>query len=158
MIELGKEKKKVPGKDKWETPATIPLIPLVGLNHRQDILHMPRIMVHYYSTDETINQFAIGCIINPSLNCNKVLRIQVGKCLSLSFAARTMETIKDCLRKINTCVMALIIIYENNGETSNKVYILLSCVVYYLIYNYACIYYLPCQSKVLSFVSSKTTF
>ena len=145
MIELEKEKKKVPGKDKWETPATIPLIPLVGLNHRQDILHMPRIMVHYYSTDETINQFATGCIINPSLNCNKVLRIQVRKFLSLSFAARTMETIKDCLRKKNTCVMALIIIYENNGEIPKQLYRVLYCVVYYPIDNYVCIDYLLFQ-------------
>ena len=66
--------KKLPGKDKWETLDVILLMPLVGVNNCQPILHMSKIMVHCYSTDETINQFVIGYIINPSLNCNKVFR------------------------------------------------------------------------------------
>ena len=78
MIEL-KKKETLPGKDKWETLAVIPLMPLVGVNNIQPILHMYKIMVKCYSTDETINQFVIGYMINPSLNCNKVFRIQVEK-------------------------------------------------------------------------------
>ena len=113
---MKKEKEKVPGKDEWETPAIITLMPLVGVNHRQSILHMSKIMVHYYTTNENINQFEIGYTINHSLNCNKVFRIKVEKCLSISFAARKTETIKYCPRKKNTCVMALIMIYENSGE------------------------------------------
>ena len=72
---------------------------LVGVNYRQNILHMSRIMVHCYSIDETINQFAIGYMINPSLNCNKVLRLHVKKNLSVSFHSRRMETIRDFLKK-----------------------------------------------------------
>ena len=56
---------------------------LVGVNHCQPILYMSKIMVYYYSTDETINPFAIGYMINPSLNCNKVFIVQVEKCLSV---------------------------------------------------------------------------
>ena len=62
-----KRNKKSPGKDKWETLVVIPLMPLVGVNCRQPILHMSKIMVHCYTTDETINHFAIGYMINPSL-------------------------------------------------------------------------------------------
>ena len=69
-----------------------------------------------------------------------------------------METIKDCLRNNNTCVMALILIYENNGEKPKKVYRLLSCVVYSLIENYVCIDILSCQSKTSISISSKPTF
>ena len=65
-------------------------MPLVGVNRRQPILHMSKIVVLFYSIDETINQFAIGYIINPSLNCNKVFRLQVEKFLSVSFHSRTM--------------------------------------------------------------------
>ena len=68
-----------------------------------------------------------------------------------------METIKDYFRKNNTCVMALIMFYENNGEKT-KMYRVLSCVVYSLIDNYVCIDYLACQLKTLSFISSKPTF
>ena len=32
MIELEKEKKKIPGKDKWETLDVISLMPLVGVS------------------------------------------------------------------------------------------------------------------------------
>ena len=69
-----------------------------------------------------------------------------------------MENIKYFLRKNNTCVMALIMIYENNGEKQKKVYRVLSCVVYSLIENYVCIEYLSCQSKKLSSISSKPKF
>ena len=89
---------------------------LVGVHHCQPILHMSKIMFHYYSTDKTINQFEISYMINPSLYCDKVFIIQVEKCLSLSFDTRTMKTIKEFLRNNNTCVMAIFMIYDNVGE------------------------------------------
>ena len=70
---------------------------------------MSKIIFHCYSTDESINQFSISYMINPSLNCNKLFIEQVEKFSSVSFHKNTMETIKDCLRENNTCVMALII-------------------------------------------------
>ena len=56
-----------------------------------------------------------------------------------------MKTIRDFLLKNNTSVMALIMIYENNGEIPKQMYRVLSCVVYSLIENYVCIDYLSCQ-------------
>ena len=103
---------------------------------------MSKIMVYCYTTDKTINQFEIGYMINPSLNCNKVFKEQVEKFSSVSFYKNKMETIRDYLKKTNACVMALIIIYENNGE--KKVYKVLSCVLYSLIENNICIDYLLC--------------
>ena len=41
--------------------------------------------------------------------------------------------------------MALIMIYDNNGGNAEKVYRVLSCVIYYIIDNYVCINYLSCQ-------------
>ena len=52
-------------------------MPLVGVNNSQYILHVSKRMVRCYSTDESIDQFSIGYIINPSLNYNKVFREQV---------------------------------------------------------------------------------
>ena len=88
IIELEKEKKKVPGKDKWETLPVIPLITLVGVNNCQTILHMSKIMIHYYSTDETINQFSIGYMINPSLKFKNSFITQVENFLSVYFLLR----------------------------------------------------------------------
>ena len=52
----------------------IPLLPLVGLNNCQPILHMSKIMIYIYSKDEKINQFAIVYTIKPSLPINKIFR------------------------------------------------------------------------------------
>ena len=77
-------------------------------------------MVHCYTTDETINKFAVGYIIKPSLKFNNVFIIQFEKCLIVSFSYRTMKTIKYCLMKKNTFVIKIITSYENNGEIPKK--------------------------------------
>ena len=115
-------------------------------------------MVHCYYTDETINQFSIGYMINPSLNCNRVFIVQVENFLSVSFASSKMETIRDFLKNKNTCVIDTIMTYDKNGGNVKTVYRVLSCVVYYLIDNYVCNNYLLCQSKTLISISFKPTF
>ena len=115
-------------------------------------------MVRCYSADESINKFSIGYMINHSLNCNKVFREQVENFLSFSFHEITMETIKYFMRKKNTCVMALIMFYENNREKLKKVYRVLSCVIYSFIDNCVCVDCLSCESKTLSSISSKPAF
>ena len=86
-------------------------------------------------------------MINPLLNCNRVFRQQVEECLSFTFHSRIMETIKYCLRKNNTCVMALIFMNDNNGVKPKKMYKVLTCVLYSLMENYVCFDYLSCQAK-----------
>ena len=80
----------------------------------QPILHMFKILVHIYSIDDSINQFSIDYMIKPSLHFNKVFREQVEKYLSTTLNEKTMENIKGCLKNKNTCVIELIIFYENN--------------------------------------------
>ena len=77
-------------------------------------------MVHCYSIDEIINQFEIGYIINSSLNYKRVFTEQVEICLSSTFHEKKMESIKYFLRKKNTCVMELIMFYDNNGIKPKK--------------------------------------
>ena len=96
------------------------LIPLEGINHLQPILHMSKIMVHCYYTDESINQFAIGYMIYYSLNCNKVFRKHVEIWWIVLFYEKKKENIKDFWRKKNTCVMELIIFFKNNKENPKK--------------------------------------
>ena len=158
MIESEKDNKKVQAKDKWEIIAIIPLIPIVGVNHRLPILHTSKRMVHCYTTVKNINQFAIGYVINPSLNFNNEFITQVEKCLGVSFSIRTMKTINNCLMKNNTCVMAPMMIYENNGGIPKKLYRVLCCVFYTLIENCFCIDYLSCQPKNLNAISYNPTF
>ena len=117
-------------------------MPLVGVNHRQPILHMSMIMVHFYYIDETMNQFEIGYMINPSINCDKAFREKVEKFLNSTFNSRTMETFTDFLKNKNTCIMELIMFYGNNGIKPKKLYRSLSCVIFLIINNYVCIDYI----------------
>ena len=114
IIELAKEKKKIPAKDKWELPDVIQIISIV-------VLHMSKIMLHIYTTKMTIYQFAIGYMINNFLYINRLFREQAQKCLGFSFYTKTMKNIRYCLLKKNISVMALIMIYENSGKAIGKV-------------------------------------
>ena len=100
---------------------------------------MSKIMVHIYVTDKTVHQFAIGYMINPSLNINKMFKTQVEKCLGCYFSIKAMNSIKTFLTKNNISVVALIMIYETVGVSIKKVIRVLSCIVYTLVDNYVCI-------------------
>ena len=59
-------------------------------NNCQPILHMSKILVHIYSTDDFINQFSIGFIINPSLHVNKMFIEQFEKFSNATFNEKKM--------------------------------------------------------------------
>ena len=126
---------KFPAKDKWELPAAIPLMQIVRVNHSLPILHLSKIMIHVYSIENTIHQFAISNMINPSLLINNVFRTQVPKFLGCSFSIKTKKTIRYCMLKNNISVMELIMIYETVGIDIRKMYRVLSYVIYALIDN-----------------------
>ena len=56
-----------------------------------------------------------------------------------------MEHIRDVMRKKDTFVIALIMLYESKSKNPLKVYRVLICAIYSLIKNYFCIEYLCCQ-------------
>ena len=74
---IGGKKRKKETKYRWETLNVIPLLPLVGVNHRQPILHMFKIIVHIYSRNEGVDKFSIGYMLNPSLHGNNLFIEQV---------------------------------------------------------------------------------
>ena len=106
---------------------------------------MSKRMVHLYTTDERINRFAIGCMINPSLHVNKVFMEQVANFLNATFHENTMVPITYVMKNRNTCVLVLIILYEDKVTIPKQIDRVLSFVLYSLIDNYVCIDYLSCQ-------------
>ena len=62
------------------------------------------------------------------------------------------------MRKKDTCIIALVMFYENKTKNSTKVYRVLSCVLYSVIDNYVWIDYLCCHSKTLRIISSDRIF
>ena len=117
---IGKNKIKIPAKYKWEPPVVIPLMPIVGVNHRLLLLRMSKITVNIYTIDKTVHQFAIGYMINTSLHIDKMFKTQVEKGLGCYISIETMQSIKTCLMRKNTSVMALIMIYETFGISIKK--------------------------------------
>ena len=103
---------------------------------------MSKKMVYIYSTEQTVHQFAICYMINPSLHINKIFKTQVETLLGCFFSIKTMQTIKKNLMKKNTSFVALVIIYETVGISIKKVYIVSSCVFNNIIDKYVCIDYL----------------
>ena len=54
---------------------------IIGGKSLSTYITYAKIIIHCYSSDETINKISIGCMINPSLKCNKLFVEQVEKCL-----------------------------------------------------------------------------
>ena len=101
-----------------------------------------------------MNNFTIGYMLNTTLNVNKVFRDQVGKLLKDAFHPGNMSGINNVLKKESTCVISLVIFYENITTNPMKVFRVLIFVLYYVIDNYVCIEYICCQYKKLSVIYS----
>ena len=87
-------------------------MPIVGFIHRLPILHLPKTIINIYTKGKTINQFAIGYMINPPLKFNSASSTQVEKRLGYYYSIGTMKNIRNFLMKNNTSVMTLMMIYE----------------------------------------------
>ena len=49
----------------------MPMLPLLGDNHRLPLLYMDKPFIWLEETGERINEFEVGYMINPSLYVNK---------------------------------------------------------------------------------------
>ena len=93
---------------------------------------------------QTIIEFSIGYMINPTLNINKAFRKQANKCMETIFGTITKSHIKTTLAKNKTRVLELSLFYETR-QNPKKYFKVLSCVIYTIISNYVCIDYLACE-------------
>ena len=85
-------------------------------------------------------------MLNNELDINKAFKEQVKNNLAKSFSGTTMMPIKKVLKKENTCVLSLLMFYENRKNMILKV---LSSIVYYIMEHYVCVDYLCClQTKI----------
>ena len=126
------------------------MLSLLGENHRLPLFHMSKRFILLNETKQRIKQFTIGYMINPGLNVKKSFREQVEKCMFTPFGEITQLFIKATLSKNNTSVLALIMFYDTRVDHPKKAYRLFICVVYTIIKNYVCIYYLAGQLEQLS--------
>ena len=71
--------------------------------------------------NQRINEFSIGCMMNPNLNMNKVFREQVKVCMKTKFSTSTMTHISKILLKPNIRVLSLVMFFENRKKRKENV-------------------------------------
>ena len=123
---------------------------LLGNNCRIPLLHMSKIYIWLEETNQLINEFSVGFMMNPTLYSNRDFKDQVKLCLKYTFGPNTNSHISRTLQKPNTRVLALVIFYESGKTNIRKLLILLSCVIYTIMNKYVCIDYLGSEKSKLS--------
>ena len=73
MIAVGNENKKIKIKDKRNYCHHMPMVSLLGANHRLPLFHMAKCFIWINETKQRINEFTIRYMINPGLNVNKAI-------------------------------------------------------------------------------------
>ena len=119
---------------------------LLGTNHHLPLSHMAKSYIWLEETNEGMNKFSIGYMINPNFSINKAFKEQVTKCMKTAFGAIIQQHISKILSKNNTRVFALFMFYETRQKKPKKLFTVLSCVIYKIISNYVKTDYLCYES------------
>ena len=146
--------KKIETKHKLNQIHLLSMESVLGANFRISLIHMSKRKMYIEITNEQINEFYFAYMCNPTLYKHKVFKEQVKLCLNNTFGADTNKQINVILKRPNTRVIALILIYEHGSYSTIKIFKVLSCVVYTIIDKYVCIDYLCTINKILSELAS----
>ena len=93
---------------------------LSGTNHSLPLSHMAKSYIWFETKNERINEFSIGCMMNPDFSLNKDFKVQVTKCMKTTFGTMTQQHISKILSKTNTRVLALFMFYETRQKTQRN--------------------------------------
>ena len=72
-------------RDKWNQLNLMSIQYLVGTNHCLPLSHMAKSYIWLEETNQHINEFSIGYMMNPNLSMNKYFREQVKLCMKTTF-------------------------------------------------------------------------
>ena len=73
--------KTIETKDKWNQINPLDMQSLLGTNCHMPLLHMSKRYIWLEETNQRINEFSIGYMMNPNLNRNRYFKDQVKVCL-----------------------------------------------------------------------------
>ena len=77
--------------------------------------------------------------------------------LKRNISSKYHDWYRKCSEK-NTCVIALVMFYENRTTNPTKVYRVLSCVLYSVMEMFVCVDFICCQFKSIRYISSDNVF
>ena len=115
------ENKTIETKYKWNKLNLIDIQYVLRTNHCLPLSHMDKSYIWPEETNQRINEFSIGYMMNPNLYKNKVFREQVRVCLKTTFGTSTNTHIGKKSLKDNTRVLALVMFYENINKYKEDV-------------------------------------
>ena len=78
---------------------------LLGTNHCLPLAHMAKRYIWLEETNQRINEFSIGYMMNPDLSINKAFKEQVKICMKTTFGTMTQQHISKILSKKNKSVI-----------------------------------------------------
>ena len=151
ILAVGYENKKIQTQDKCNQLNIMDMQYLLGTNHRLPLSHMAKSYIWLEETNRRINELSIGYMMNPNLSINKAFKEQVKVCMKNTFSTTTQSHISKILLKPDTRVLSLVMFYETRKTNTNKMFKVLSCVIYTIIINYVCIGYLVSEKNIKLF-------
>ena len=120
VLEVGNKNKTIQTKYKCNQLNLMGIQSLLGTNRRFPLSHMDRSYIWIEETNQRINEFPIGCMMNPNFSTNKVFREQVKLCMKTTFSTSTMTHIRKILLKPNTRVLLLVMFFDNIKTMQRK--------------------------------------
>ena len=121
---------------------------MLGTNCCMPLLHMSKIYIWIEETNQHINEFSIGYMMNQNLYRNIFFKDQVELCFKHTFGPDTNSRINKTLQK-KTRVLALVIFYDSGEIIIRKLFRVLSCVIYTIVDKCVCIDYLVSKKSKL---------
>ena len=118
---------------KWNQINVLDIQSILVDNCRMPLLHISKISIWIEETNQCINEFSFGYMMNPTLFKNRDFKEQVKVCFKNTFGPDTTSHINKILMKKNTRVLALVIFSESGKTIIRKLFRVLSCVIYTII-------------------------
>ena len=104
ILAVDYKNKIIETKDKWNQINILDMQYLLGANCRMPLLHMSKSYICLEETNQHINEFSIGYIMNPSVNRNRAFKYQVKVCLENTFGPDTnTHIVKTLSKQIQEC-------------------------------------------------------
>ena len=93
---------------------------ILGNNHRLPLSHMDKSYICLEETNQRINEFSIGYMLNLNLSIDKAFKEQIKICMKTTFGRMTQQHSSKILSKTNTIVLALVMFYETRQRKQRK--------------------------------------
>ena len=89
ILAVNYKNKTIENKDKWNQLNLLDIKYMLGTNHFMPLSHMDKSYIWIEETNQRINEFSIGYMMNPNFHNNKAFREQVKRLLKETFGTST---------------------------------------------------------------------